>query len=88
MQLRFATGPRRLFGTSVDRPLLGINICAAAVHDIPAWKSLAVKDSERDFGKRMGTLGNTSRTPETTGDGVGRRLYYLVMGPGCAYASQ
>ena len=74
-----------LFGTSADRPLLGVHIWGAAVHD-PAWKSLIVKDSERDFGKlgEWERSGNTLRTPETTVTGDG--LYYLVKGSGCAYA--
>ncbi|HEY5311683.1 MAG TPA: DUF1553 domain-containing protein, partial [Pirellulales bacterium] len=48
--------------------------------------ALAVKDSERDFGKlgEWERSGNTLRTPETTVTGDG--LYYLVKGSGCAYA--
>jgi len=74
-----------LFGTNADRPLLGVNLFGAAVHD-PAWKSLAVKDSERDFGKlgEWERSENTLRTPETVVSGDA--LYYLVKGSGCAYA--
>jgi hypothetical protein len=74
-----------LFGTSADRPLLGIHICGAAVHD-SVWKSLSVKESERDFGKlgEWERSGNTLRTPETTL--TGDRIFYLVKGSGCAYA--
>jgi hypothetical protein len=74
-----------VFGTTADRPLLGIDICGAAIHD-PAWKSLTVTDSQHDSGK-LGTWirsGHTLRTPEFTL--ADEKLHYLVKGSGCAYA--
>jgi hypothetical protein len=75
-----------LWGNSVDHPLLGINTLGAAIRD-PAWKSLSVKDSERDPA-RLGEWersGQTLRTPDVTLKAD--RLWYLVKGAGHAYAA-
>jgi hypothetical protein len=74
-----------LLGNGVERPLLGINTLGAAVRDT-AWKSLSVKDSERDP-TRLGEWersGRTLRTPDVTLQAD--RLWYLVKGAGHAYA--
>jgi hypothetical protein len=75
-----------LFGSTIEQPLLGIAKRTAAVRD-PAWNRLAVKDAEGDFGtlgawKRPGRI---IRTPDVTLSA--KRLWYLVNGPGYAYAA-
>src|SRR5207302_496436 len=92
MQDGFSFGQRPLragdpvFGSSADQPLLGIAVRAAAVRDV-AWKSLAVKNVDRDMGK----LGEWERSEQTlrTPDVklAGERLWYLVKGAGRAYAA-
>ncbi|MEO6788010.1 MAG: DUF1553 domain-containing protein, partial [Chthoniobacteraceae bacterium] len=75
-----------IFGGSADRPLVGINVRAAAVRDA-AWKSLSTKGVERDVGK-LGSWersGETLRTPDVTL--TNGRLWYLVKGAGHAYAA-
>jgi hypothetical protein len=91
MQDGFSFGPHPLragdpiFGGSADQPLLGIAVRAAAVRDA-AWKSLAVKNVDRDMGK----LGEWERSEQTlrTPDVklAGERLWYLVKGAVRAYA--
>ncbi len=75
-----------LFGQSSDRPLLGISTVGAAMRD-PAWKSLSVKDSERDPARlgQWGRSGRTLCTPDVTL--TADRLWYLVKGSGHAYAA-
>ncbi len=75
-----------LFGSSAERPLLGIAARSAAVRDT-VWKSLAVKNAEHDYGKlgEWERSEQTLRTPDTTL--AGERLWYLVKGAGRAYAA-
>ena len=85
-------GPRPLqpgdpiLGTTAERPLLGIATRAAAYCD-SAFKNLVAKESETD----TGTLGSWQRAGRTirTADVAlkTKSLWYLVKGPGRAYAA-
>ncbi len=92
MQDGFSFGQRPLragdpiFGSSADQPLLGITVRGAAVRDA-AWKSLAVKNVERDQGK-LGAWERSEQTLRTPDVALaGEQLWYLVKGAGRAYAA-
>ena len=75
-----------IFGSTPETPLAGIVVRGAAMHD-PAWKGLAVKNGERDYGK-LGSwerAEQTLRTPDVTL--ASKSLWYLVRGAGRAYAA-
>jgi hypothetical protein len=75
-----------IFGGTAEQPLLGIVVRAGAVRDA-AWKALVTKKVERDVGKlgEWERSGQTLRTPDVKL--TGERLWYLVKGPGRAYAA-
>jgi hypothetical protein len=75
-----------LFETAGNSAFLGINTRAAAVRD-RFWKSLAIKNSQRDTGKlgQWDRSEQTLRTPDFNLKSKG--LWYLVKGSGRAYAA-